>query len=98
MISLELEPSKVSLKGDRIEIHEDHILSQPNNNHNHKTKTAITVVGLRQNNRLEPPPTQTKNYKIEQNLSKTQKTKVISLYKETQKQFLKSMPTLKMAH
>ena len=34
-------------------------LSQPNNNHNPNNKTTITVVGLRQSNRWEPPPTTT---------------------------------------
>ena len=59
-------------------------------------QTTITVVGLRQSNRWEyhthhPPGTQ--NYIIEQKKSKSQKTKVISLYQETPKQFLNPTPT-----
>ena len=71
------------------------ILSQPNN------KTTISVVGLRQSNRWEhhhpPTTTGTQNYMIEQKQSKTQKTKVISLYQETPKQFLNPTPTPKIA-
>ena len=74
-------------------------LSQPNNNHNPNNKTTLTVVGLRLINRWEPPPTHHRNSKqhdraeIENNL----KTKVISLYKETKKQFLNPTPTPKIA-
>ena len=38
-------------------------LSQPNNNHNSNNKTTISVVGLRQSNCWEPPPT-TRNSKL----------------------------------
>ena len=66
-------------------------LSQPNNNHNPNNKATITVVGLRLCNHWEPPPPppppQTQNYMIELKLSNSQKTKVISLYKETPIQF-----------
>ena len=44
-----------------------HLLSQPNNNHNTNNKTTITVVGLRLSNRWEPPthpPTITTNSKL----------------------------------
>ena len=57
------------------------MLSQPNN------KTTKTVVGLKLSNCWEPPPTTTgtQNYMIERKQSKTQKTKVISLYEKTPK-------------
>ena len=74
------------------------ILSQPNNYHNPNNKTTITVFGQRQSNRWEPPPTGTQNYMIEQKQSKTQKTKVISQYEETPKQFLNPTPTPKLAN
>ena len=62
------------------------LLSQPNNSRNTNNKTTKTVVGLRQSNRLEPPPlTQTANYMIEQKSSNTMKTKVISLHGDTPK-------------
>ena len=44
-------------------------LSQPNNYHDPNNKTTITVVGLRQSNRWEPPPpptTGTQDYMKEQ--------------------------------
>ena len=40
------------------------LLSQPNNNHNPTNKTTITVVGLGQSNRWEPPPPHTTNSKL----------------------------------
>ena len=70
------------------------LLSQPNNNHNPNNKTTITVVGLRQSNRWEHhlPTTTThhRNSKLHDRveIEQTQKTKVISLYEETPKQFL----------
>ena len=69
-------------------------------NHNPNNKTTKTVVGLRLSNPWEPPPptTQTENYMIEQMYSNTLKTKVISLYEETRKQFLNPTPTPKIAH
>ena len=73
-------------------------LSQPNNNHNPNNKIIITVVGLRLSNCLEPPPQQTQNYMIEQKQSKTQKTKVISLYQETPNQLLYPKPAPKITH
>ena len=79
------------------------LLSQPNNNQNPNNKTTITVVGLRQRNCWEhPPPThpppQTQNYMIEQIWSNILKTKVVSLYKKTSKQFLNPTPTPKIAY
>ena len=76
------------------------ILSHPCDPPTPKFKTTLTVVGLRLINRWEPPPTHHRNSKqqdraeIENNL----KTKVISLYKETKKQFLNPTPTPKIAH
>ena len=56
-----------------------------------ETPTTTTI------NTIQPPPTETQNYMIEQKKSKTQKTKVISLYEETPKQFLNPTPTPKIA-
>ena len=40
------------------------LLSQPNNNYNQDNKTTIAVVGLRQSNCWEPPPTTHTNSKL----------------------------------
>ena len=70
---------------------------------NPSNKTTKTVVGLRLSNCCEQPtptthpPPQTQNYMIEQKQSNTLKTKDISLYEETPKQFLNPTSTPKIA-
>ena len=62
--------------------------------------SALAELVLVPNNpgRLTDRPTTIRNSTFHQLSSKTQKTKVISLYEETPKQFLNPTPTLKFAH
>ena len=63
--------------------------------------TTTTTPTTKLSNRWKPPPpttTQTQNYMIEQKYSKTQKTKDISLFEETPKQFLNPTSSPKIAH
>ena len=78
-----------------------YLLSQSNITHNHNNKTTKNVVGLKQSDRREPSLTTTHRIlklHARAEIEQYSENKFIGLYKKTQKQYLNTIGTSKIAH